>query len=105
MDDRPTARGVGEEQVEQIVLMLFGVSTEEARGKVVRALNTVPGVKEIQVSTYRAEARILHDGRCTPRVLEEAARGVGFTAQWVGAHRTLVPEPVNTNRSSRGDTR
>ncbi len=90
--------------VEQTVLMLFGVSDEEARGKVMRALHRVAGVKEIEVSIYRAEARILHDGRCTPSALEDAVRVSGFAAQRVGPRRIVWPDSANENRPPQGDT-
>jgi len=64
-------------QVSQSVLMLFGVIGEEAREAVVRSLDEVPGVKEVYVNMYRAEAMITHDGRCTASDLAAAVNAAG----------------------------
>jgi len=100
-------------QVNQSVLMLFGVFGEEAREAVVRALDEVPGVKEVYVNMYRAEAMVMHDGRCTASGLAAAVNAVGvrrrggqgaFTAQAMPSattapHTPPAPLPVSNPRS------
>ena len=56
--------------------MLFGVFGEEAREAVVRELDEVPGVNEVDVNMYRAEAIVMHDGRCTASGLAAAVNAV-----------------------------
>jgi copper chaperone CopZ len=68
----------------QTVLMLYGVWGETAREVVSRRLQEVPGVKEVRVGMYRAEAVIVHDDRCTPKDLVAAVIAAGegeFRAQ------------------------
>jgi len=56
--------------------MLFGVFGEEIRAAVVRELDEVPGVNEVNVNMYRAEAMVMHDGRCTASGLAAAVNAV-----------------------------
>jgi len=93
--------------------MLFGVSSEEAREAVARSLDEVPGVKEVYVNMYRAEAMVMHDGRCTASGLAAAVNAVGvrrrggqgaFTAQAMPSATTAPPTlpaplPVSNPRS------
>jgi len=83
-------------------LVLFGVLSEEAREAVIGALDEVPGVKEVYVNMYRAEAMVMHDGRCTASGLAEAVNAVGvkrsggpgaFTAQAMPSATTAPPTP------------
>jgi len=62
--------------VNHSVFMLFGVFGEEAREAVVRELDEVPGVNEVDVNMYRAEAIVMHDGRCTASGLAAAVNAV-----------------------------
>ncbi|CAG0957294.1 hypothetical protein PHYC_00536 [Phycisphaerales bacterium] len=81
-------------QVNQTVLMLYGVSSEEAREAVSRALDEVSGVKEVRVNMYRAEAVIVHDGRCSPGDLVAAVSAAGFQAQAIQPLLTPAADPL-----------
>jgi len=99
--------------VNQSVLVLFGVFDEEAREAVIGALDEVPGVKEVYVNMYRAEAMVMHDGRCTASDLAAAVNAIGvgrrggqgaFTAQAMPSattapHTPPTPLPVSNPRS------
>lgn len=80
--------------MKQTVLMLYGVWNEEAREVVSRALNEVSGVKEVQVNMYRAEAVIVHDGRCSPGAFVAAVSAAGFQAQAIQPLLTPAADPL-----------
>ena len=64
------------------VLAIAGMKGNTCRETVVRALESIDGVVDVDVSLFRACAVIVHDPACEPRWLVQAVSGVGYQAMF-----------------------
>lgn len=69
------------------VCLLFGCQCIGCCDRIERALRRVKGVRNVEVSLYRAAATVEHDGSCEPRHLIEAVENIGYLASVVGPVR------------------
>lgn len=69
------------------VLLLVGMRDHRCRERIVAALASVAGVREVDVNLYRALAIITHDSLCGAAALVRAVLGTGYGAAPVGDTR------------------
>lgn len=61
-------------------LTVEGMTCDGCRSSVTRALSSVPGVSNVEVSLEARRASVEHDARVTPESLAQAVRRAGFDA-------------------------
>ena len=62
-------------------LLIHGMRDNTCRESVVQALQNVPGVQDVHVNLYRAQAVIIHQPSCAAADLIEAVDRLGYAAQ------------------------
>lgn len=77
--------------MKKTVLMLYGVWGEDARQAVTRSLQAVPGVHDVIVNIYRAQATIVHDDGTSQADLIHAVTTAGFLASACDALPRTLP--------------
>jgi copper chaperone CopZ len=61
-------------------LLISGMRDNCCREKIAEVLTALGGVKEVDVSLFRAAASVVHDRRCTAHKIIEAICHAGFGA-------------------------
>ncbi|MCC6659510.1 MAG: cation transporter [Phycisphaerales bacterium] len=61
--------------------MITGMCDNRCRERIVRALERVPGIVQVDVSLLRARATVLHERRCEPITLVRTVIEVGYDAR------------------------
>ena len=89
----------------QTVLLISGMRDNRCRERIAAALESLPGVREVELNLYRARAVIIHDARSTPLLLMAAVERAGYGAAThpEEAHRSPGSAPPATRtRIGRG---
>jgi copper chaperone CopZ len=71
------------------VLMIAGMRDNACRQKIIEALEAITGVKDVDVSLYRACATVVHDHHCGAAELMQTVEETGYAAE------PMVPRPRN----------
>jgi Cu+-exporting ATPase len=66
-------------------LLVAGMKSAKCRERVLRAIEAVPGVMEVDVNLYRASARVTHCEPCHATALLQAVASVGYSASCASA--------------------
>ena len=61
--------------------MIAGMHGNQCREKVAAALESVAGVKDVDVNLYRAQAVVLHERRCKADELARVIAACGYLAE------------------------
>lgn len=62
------------------VLLIAGMRDNRCREIVMRALEIIEGVREVDVNMFRARATVAHDAACDPTELVRAVARAGYGA-------------------------
>ena len=85
-------------RTKRTVLKIAGMHGNKCRENIAASLDSVPGVEDVEVNLYRAEAVITHAPPCDPDSLIRAVTACGYAADSVG---TSVGDS-NKRRTSLG---
>jgi copper chaperone CopZ len=69
------------------VLLIVGMKCPRCRQAVVEALESVPGVADVEVNLFRARASISHGSTCTVPALIRAVVAAGYSATQEASRR------------------
>lgn len=61
--------------------MIAGMRDDACRRKIAEALESIAGVKDVDVNLYRARATIVHDLPCEPTKLARTVSKAGYFAE------------------------
>jgi cation transport ATPase len=69
------------------VLMIAGMRDNACRQKVAEAIESIAGVKDVNVNLYRARATIVHEPPCAQSMLMQTIEESGYAAEPVVERR------------------
>ena len=76
-------------------LLISGMRGNGCREQVTGVLESVAGVRSVDVSLYRARASIFHDQRCDSADLIRAVLEAGYRASLAGRDAELGPQEAH----------
>ena len=69
------------------MLLIVGLRNNRCRETVANALESVRGVRYVQVNLYRATGIVIHDDACRPAALIRAVKVAGYGASIMSPNR------------------
>lgn len=81
--------------------MIAGMRDNACRQKIAEALESIPGVKDVDVSLYRACAMIVHGPHCEAAELIQTIEHAGYAAEQVVVGRRSGLAGTSDGRDQR----
>jgi len=75
------------------VLLITGMHSNQCREEIAAAIESVPGVKQVDVSLFRAAAAVMHDDACKSQELIQAVVAAGYGATFPGKDESTTRTP------------
>lgn len=66
--------------IDRTVILISGMKSNRCREAIVRALESVAGVRDVDVNLFRAWAAVVHEPPCTVPRLIQAIADAGYDA-------------------------